>query len=574
MTHLADLRNALLTANEESLHGLSFDLKDLDKEIGFLKKWLGDRGSDSPPVDAVAKALDQFIAEPKVKDRRQALLLCHGCTVRIGKSGYRLIEDTSRFSKLLATLDAFEKKPRLLRPFYRGLLNAYFEYDFGAAKPDGRMQWELLRAYLQKKLPRISAEGMQPTWVDLLADNEQLLGDDPGGHYGAVVLRGASEQFDHVRETFAIGDETWLIRQVVLGQIVAATRMADDAFRGSIAKLLSLLVKHQLVVDAGLRCLLDRYQSCRSPAENVALRDVAIAQWSNPWLDANTAKWSLVRPDTKAMVAGWLKLDLIRKFFSLLAADGVNDARRVKFWERYHESIHDMYFALGRDAYSSKGADHVRIRSQMKGRLIELESLSPSNNAFIMCIKDYVMVEFGVKGNACYIFNRNNLPFDLKCSEISDNQYGLKDQRFRERLIHNDKGSERWEVKFARTIHELTSVRPSNPPQAAAEVARSTQPVSTPATGSAPNSAPIVQKPPSAAQLEMLDTSRRIQGPSPKFAMSDLKSFCTSYRLQIEDLRSKNGCLWVRANEHNSRVNGQLQAWGFRFKSGKGWYWE
>jgi hypothetical protein len=37
-----------------------------------------------------------------------------------------------------------------------------------------------------------------------------------------------------------------------------------------------------------------------------------------------------------------------------------------------------------------------------------------NNNAFIMCIGEHVVVEFGLKGNACFIFKRDRLPF--RCS--------------------------------------------------------------------------------------------------------------------------------------------------------------
>jgi hypothetical protein len=571
MNHLADLRNLLRTASEELLHGLSFDLKEFDKEIVALEKWLGDRGSDTPPTDAIAKALDEFIANAKVKNRRQALLLCHGCANRIGKSGYRLIEDAGRFSALLAALDAFEKKPRMFRPCYRGLLNAYFEYDFGAAKPDGRKQWELLRAYLLEKLPQIFAEGMQPTWVDVLADNRQLLGEDPGGHYGTVVLTGDTKRFDHVRETFAIGGETWLIRQVVLGQVIAATKMADDEFIKKLPNLLSLLVNHRLVADAGLKSLLDRYQSCRNPVENANLRDFSVAQWNNPWLDANAARWSLVKPETKTMVAGWLKLELIRKFFDLLAADGVNDPRRVKFWERYHESIHDMYFALGRDAMERKSPDFVKLRAQMKGRLLELLSPATDNNAFIMCIGDYVMVEFGAKNNACYVFARNNLPFKLNSREITDDRYGLKSQSNEDRLVHRDSGDRTWEQKFSAT-HYLRTARVSRHPPSAATSPRAPQPAT--AVGSAAKPPVGAQRAPTAAQLNMLDTARGIVDRSAAgFSFEALTGFCAKHGLHINDHRSENGNLWVRTDNLDAPVTKQLQQWGFRYKNAfKGWW--
>ena len=159
-------------------------------------------------------------------------------------------------------------------------------------------------------------------------------------------------------------------------------------------------------------------------------------------------KVEFVSDPAREMVAGWLKRDLIRRFFSLLAADGLNDTRRLKFWERYYASIGDMYFVLGGTALRHQGADFRKIREQMQGRLLELHSAGPrTNNAFIMCIGDHVVVEFGIKGNACYIFKREGLPFTLG-GAVAGNSNALKHWRHEERLLHVDGSFEKWEGRF------------------------------------------------------------------------------------------------------------------------------
>src|SRR6516165_4982183 len=199
-----------------------------------------------------------------------------------------------------------------------------------------------------------------------------------------------------------------------LGQIDAATRKDDATFQQYLPGLLDLLAKHPLAINAGVAKLLTRYRTCRTVTIHPGLRDFTVAQWGNPWLSLNRAKWSLVGDDARAMVADWLKLVLIQQFFSLLAADGTNDTRRLKFWERYHDSIDDMYFALGDTARWHRGADFQDIRKKMAGRLLNLHSAGPpNNNAFIMCIGNFVVVEFGITGNACYIFRRDQLPLGL-----------------------------------------------------------------------------------------------------------------------------------------------------------------
>jgi hypothetical protein len=52
----------------------------------------------------------------------------------------------------------------------------------------------------------------------------------------------------------------------------------------------------------------------------------------------------------------------------------------------------------------------------------------------------------------------------------------------------------------------------------------------------------------------------------------ELSRFCDTRRLRIEDLRDRNGNLWVLTGDTDRFVSGQLRSWGFFFKAGKGWW--
>jgi hypothetical protein len=271
------------------------------------------------------------------------------------------------------------------------------------------------------------------------------------------------------------------------------------------------------------------------------------------------------------MVADWLKLVLIQQFFSLLAADGTNDTRRLKFWERYHDSIDDMYFALGNSAYYHNGPDFREIRKKMEGRLLNLQNAgSPDNNAFIMCIGNHVIVEFGLKGNACYIFRRDELPFALS-GYVNGDGTGLKGQPFVDRLLHHDANMETWERKFQRTIARLMSVQPGHassstirpaseiasvrPARDAARVQSTIDDGREPATSRYADSA-ILQSP--AALLA--DRGR------------NLDELCRTRGLKMQDLRGQNGNLWVLTDESDAYVSKMLGSFGLTYKSGKGWW--
>jgi hypothetical protein len=575
MSALSDLRAALRQANSDSLHGLTFDPKPLDQETSKLRAWLGDRGTAKPPQDAIVAAVHAFHRNQRLSNHRQALLVCFGCIDPVLLDGSRLIEDGERFPKLLGAVDVYRPNPRAFRIYYRGLLNAYFGYDAETARSAGRQNWEELRAYLRERLGNTIAPGFLPAWIDALQANTHLLGSDPGSAYAKALLTGHSDEFERARRALDIHENSWLIWRLVLGQVEAAAGEDDTKFQRYLPNLLELLAKHPLAINDGLARLLSRYRLSKTAIVHPGLRDFAVARWGNPWLSLNRAKWSLVTDEAREMVAGWLKLILIQQFFSLLAADGTNDTRRLKFWESYHESIDDMFFALGNTARWHRGPDFQDIRKKMAGRLLNLHSAGPpDNNAFIMCIGNFVVVEFGMTGNACYIFKRDQLPFALE-GDIAGNSTALKHPSFVERLLHKDGRFENWERKFQGTLVSLMRVQPRTQPirnnvLAAMPPTRATglndvrqTPYSTqPQRSIRPAPSPGWSRP-------------RDEAPSAReVALSEreLSRLCDTRRLRIEDLRDRNGNLWVLTDDTDGYVSGQLRSWGFSFKAGKGWW--
>ncbi len=575
MTALSHLRAALRDTNSDSLHGLTFETKLLDQETSKLRAWLGDRGTAKPPQDAIVAALHAFHHDQYLKSRRQALLVCFGCIDPVLFGGSRLIEDGEQFPKLLGAVDAYIPTPRAYRPCYRGLLNAYFGYDPETARSAGKQNWEELRTYLRDRVAKTVAPGLLPSWVEALRANVDLLGNDPGRTYGKTLLTGHSDEFEYARAALDIHENSWLIWRLVLGQVEAAAREDDTNFQRYLPNLLELLAKHPLAVNDGLAKLLSRYHLSKAPVIHAGLRDFAVAHWGNPWLSLNRAKWSLVADEAREMIAGWLKLILIQQFFSLLAADGTNDTRRLKFWESYHDSIDDMYFALGNTARWHRGADFQDIRQKMAGRLLDLHSArSRDNNAFIMCIDNFVVVEFGMTGDACFIFRRDNLPFQLN-GEIAGNGTALKHESHVERLVHKDRNFVKWERKFQGTLTSLMRVQPR------IQAIRNDIPAAAPSIRA--NGFNEVHQASYSAQPQRIIPSTqppgpsrsRDQAPSPhEVALSEreLSRLCDTRRLRIEDLRERNGNLWVLTGDADGYVSGQLRSWGFSFKAGKGWW--
>ncbi|HEY8128614.1 MAG TPA: EH signature domain-containing protein, partial [Hyphomicrobium sp.] len=291
MTSLFRLHAALQQARSGSLHGLAFDTKAIDAEVTRLQSWIGERSSNKPAPDVTVAAMHAFHRDQELLNLRQARLVCFGCIDPILPDRKRLIEDERRFPKLLSGLDAYQADPRAFRRCYRGLLYGYFGYDAEHAPFSGKRNWEQLRAYLRERVTNTVASGWSPEWVDALQANAHLLSDNPGEAYGLTLLVGGDEEFDLMRKALDVHDSSWLVWRAVLGQIEAATRESDDAFRAYLPRLLGLLARHPLAVNGGMKQLLSRYRACKPLMVHPGLRDFAVERWGNPWLSLNKAKW-------------------------------------------------------------------------------------------------------------------------------------------------------------------------------------------------------------------------------------------------------------------------------------------
>lgn len=109
------------------------------------------------------------------------------------------------------------------------------------------------------------------------------------------------------------------------------------------------------------------------------------------------------------------------------------DTDRKNFWLRYLDSIEYSRVIFGRQALEI-GIKETEIRNFiLQRRHAQLERCDRKISAFILKIKDAVIVEFSRKGNACYFYSKHNLPFEMdarsyKIHELKDTAeyYGTK----------------------------------------------------------------------------------------------------------------------------------------------------
>jgi hypothetical protein len=528
------------------------DLAAITAELRAIRAYMnGSMGGAGAARDRIHEALLAFWQTGLLADARDARLVCWGITLARGADEVMLIEDGERFPDLLDCVDDFRADPKPYRRCWRGLLDGYFSYDSNERRA-GQRNWSLLRDYLWDNRAVTRAPGFQPDWATAMVEHANLLTEDPCSRYGAALFDGDTGIIDALRSHLGITDASWVMRELVDAQVTSAISRGDSELRAITPRLLALLEQHRFLQDVGLARVLDRYSGCDQLEVNTELKDHTVAKWGNPWLEHNEAKWGRVTSDSRKMIADWLKLDFIRTFFSLLSADQMNDQRRLRFWERYVGSIDKMYFALGDTAYRNPSPDFKKARHQMAGRLLELDqSGGANNNAFIMTIKGHVFVEFGEKGNALYVFDGNNLPFDLSGSWISGDRSALKSHAHVARAVHIDSSWKTWEQKCEQIIAELTGVRPDGAPSRRAPTqpaARASAPPQTYARSTPLRAASV----PSEAELFALLASRNIKH---------------------LDMREKGGSLWVYAPLIGSDLPAILRKAGFAWSARRdAWY--
>jgi hypothetical protein len=386
------------------------------------------------------------------------------------------------------------------------------------------------------------------------------------------LLAGVSAGLTEALAKLGVPSSSWVREEAIYALMQAAADLHDAGFHARLAELVEIASgKTDLRLSRGIsiRCvasLLSRHAASSGRPENAALRDAALHFIGNPWL--HRIAWNSYvldqhgQPDTEAreMVNSWLKVRLIKDFFDLLSEDRSADSRRLNYWLGFEPAIQDMWFALGADAMGDKREDYTEFRQRAASRLLDLAGATPTtNNAFLMHIGGYVVIEFGITGNACFAYRYDDLPSRLrgclhgKTVESSIDIADLKAAGYEARLLHQ--GS--WEPKFDAAICPLVGFIP--PVDDALCWSR----------GAAP--AKNVQCITSASAFAQ---PRQAYQPKRSFNRTDFNKFTVRHALEVHDLVRQGGCLWVRTDAGDAEVCASLRGWGFTYRHGKGWWKE
>ncbi|MBU1691127.1 MAG: hypothetical protein KKD65_10355, partial [Gammaproteobacteria bacterium] len=415
---------------------------------------------------SIARSLLAYRSSGRLPTFVDLKYVCFGLAQQVGQDDWSLIEDGKLFRALLKQVGKQTDQPRRLRKCFQGLMHGYFDYPiFDQPADAGLANWKLLRKFLADTLSEVIFIGRSnPEWLKTLNRHENLLTDKPCERYAPALLKGNVKDLVAASEGVGLSSNSWVWQEATMAQTKAVIGLEDAAFKTHLAPLLDLLDGNgdvQLSDNVVIRCLaqvLIRYAKCNERPENPALRDMAITFIGNPWL--KRAAWDayIKNENARKMVDGWLKHRLINDFFALLSEDGAANPRRLDYWLRFVPVIEDMWFVLGENAKQNQSADFKEMKKRMAGRLHYLgNGTTADNNAFVMRMGKFMVVEFGVTGNACFVFSTGDMVINPESKILRISQ--LKGTNHVMRLLHSGP----WESNFDSWLCPRLGWKPSLP---------------------------------------------------------------------------------------------------------------
>lgn len=569
----------------EALHSLKRDLS------------VGDGGP--PAIDQLHASLQRFGSTQEVSSFTELKYVCYGVTVPVGENHWRLIDRRSLFDKLLDLVQQREAQPKQFRRCYHGLLSGYFGFDRHSEVPgSGASNWTTLRGFLGDKLGPVqhatAQRGPIPEWLQTLAGHRNLLTDDPCSRYANGLLLGDTDELKELCAGLGIASSSWVWDEALMAYVRTVCMGEDRAFQKGLPGVLTLvngrseLKLAQALAIQATGMTVARYSRCAEKPEHSDLRDTSLYWIGNPWLNRTAWDAQVKHEPARQMVEGWLKRRLIKDFFELLAQDGGADLRRLNYWLKWEPQITDMWFVLGSDARNNRSAAFMELRKRMKGRDRVLADNNHQNNAFVMRIGPLLVIEFGVTGNACYVFAAADFRTSLENATFSI--YELKQRTLATRLSHMSY----WESRFDHELRKLLQAVPMSKGDLRSQEPASAPPhdrhalvnqsvdwkslgksLSSPAAKSLLSQ--LTQSEASGAALT--STSRTV---SPKtqpriftqWHFDMVRSMCVQLGVEWEDNRAKKGALWVLIPDRKKRIvfSSLLDQYGFRYTKGKGFW--
>jgi hypothetical protein len=538
---------------------------DMDRVIATLRQQARVGAESHAPQELQMQAVQRFWQTQHLDTLKDARLVCFGMCLSYESDGPCVMEDDERLTSLLKGIDQWLDEPRWFRRCYQGLVRSYFAYDAYALEASslGRQNWERLRLYLSNRLGRILDKVVNPDWVQATISAPHLFSDVPCNSYAPALLEGNCSAVDSLCTQLGIPPTSWFLRELVLAQIKSSIGLTTEAFLAVLPTLVERLRSYRVLRDAGLALLLNHYATLAQADMHAGLRDAAILWWGNPWIVANETRWSGATGPARAMVAEWLKLDLIEIYFTKFTDGAPMDRRRCDFWKRYIKSMENIRFTLSPQAPRLEEDASFKLEGITTHLTTQHEH---SSSAFEMTIGPVVLVEF----NSC---TQDACGYDARKSPPITLGHLAAQPVLRMQHLDGVQGWRKWEDMFEATLLRQFDIRTG-----AARAAKRDQFVDL-----SDLAIPVSPHSPTAQQMHPQVQTRSPRGlgedfhwqtaeaASVPFSRADLEIFARVHSLQLEDMTMQGGSLWVHAGDSDARISRVLTRWGFVLEAGKGW---
>lgn len=555
------LREALLDRFASPVWGAPEVIHQVLKEV----KKCFDSPEASVSDQSIAASVWSFRRTGKIDSFRNLKYTCYGLTIRQGKDESTLLGDEKLYPALIDEVHGLAKEPRKFRKCYQGLLNSYLNFPADESSTDAeKRNWENLRNYLRKQLRLILAVEPVASWIHVLAAHENLLKPNPCKRYADGLREGKWDELEELAHGLAISSASWVWKEAVLAHVQAVSEIrADIVFRQELDLALHALEGKRVplsdeVRKTGTASLLRRYTRCGDRPQHEALLDHTLACFGKPWL--NRTAWDAYVDDEDALrlIDSWIKTGLIQDFFQLLADDGVADLSRMRFWPQFVPVISDIWFAMGSYAHDSRDPKYLKLRQRIgRERILKFASPTPTNNAFIMRMGPFYLIEFGQKGRAAYLVHADRWKEPLTPGATVQLAVHRLQSMGGEQMRHYPLP---WEKTFCNVICPRIGWWPGSPPP---------KPTARNKESLARRNAESKKKSPSTQRGKASGAAHQTEEDP---FLAALMSRLADYGLQVDDLRRKGGCLWVRADAKDQSLNRMLLGAGFTHSGSNGWW--
>ena len=237
---------------------------EMAKTTQQLRHWVGGAGGGVKDERGIAVAVAAYLKSGIISSYRDAKYLCFGVTTPHAQNQKRIIEDETLVKGLLTHVKGYTNQPRKFRRCYQGIFRGYLRYPGHRSEHQiGQRCWRLMREFLADYANLVIETKPEVDWTATLGQHLNLLRENPCAPYGEKLLQGDHSVLKDLKEKLGIDDETWVMSELVLSQVAAATTIQnDDHFKSHISQLVTLLGNHPLLVNAGIAALLKRYALC------------------------------------------------------------------------------------------------------------------------------------------------------------------------------------------------------------------------------------------------------------------------------------------------------------------------